>query len=103
MGLHKEMGDVVIGVCDKELVGRVFLDGDLVLDLKKYKKFYGEEEDSEKIKEMLTSATVINLVGKNAIAIAVEAGVITKKDVKNAVNIGGVEHIQVFRVDKNAD
>jgi len=97
MGLHRKGKDIVIGICDSELLGNVFSNGDLVLDLVKYSAFYGKEEDEEIIKKNLIGATTINIVGEKAIEIAVKSGVITKKDLKNTIEINGIKHLQVFR------
>lgn len=96
--LHKTKEGVVVGVCDSELIGKVFSEGDLVLDLDLYKNFYGSETDKSKVISFFEEAITINLVGDNAVALALESKVINKTDIKKAKVIGGVRHLQVFKV-----
>jgi hypothetical protein len=93
---YEAKGEIVVAVCDKELIGRVLREGDLVLDLKAHSKFYvGELVSEERACEMLKSATSINLVGKRAVGLALKSGLAKKGDEKT---VGGVPHLQVYEL-----
>ena len=89
--------EVVVAVCDKELIGKVLREGELVLDLKKYSSFYvGELATPESVLALLTEATSINLVGEKAVGLAVKKGLAKKRDAKK---IGGVPHLQIYAME----
>ena len=86
----------VIAVCDGELLGKVYEEGERILDLVKYRSFYdGERVTIEKLGEMLKNATNINLVGENTI---VAASKFIKIDKANVRKIKGVPHLLVYYV-----
>ncbi|MFH1750490.1 MAG: DUF424 family protein [Candidatus Micrarchaeota archaeon] len=86
----------IVAICDAELLGNVFEEGDLILDLKKYRSFYeGERVTVAKVIEMVQSSGNINLVGKKAIAAASKAIAI---DEKSIMKIKGVPHLQIYQV-----
>ncbi|MBI5871878.1 DUF424 family protein [archaeon] len=84
--------DALLAVCDNELLGKTFEDGELVLEVSK--RFYqGAQISEEELPEHLKSATNINLVGKRAVRIAVKTGMI---DNKSIIKISGVPHAQIY-------
>ncbi len=86
----------ILAICDSDLLGKVFEEGDLVLDLQKYRSFYeGDTVTEQEIQKLLTEERNINLVGKKTLKIATKA---LNIDPKNVKNIGGVPHIQFYYV-----
>lgn len=86
----------VVAICDADLLGKVFEQGDLVLDLQKYRSFYdGEKVSEEGVAKMLEGAMSYNLVGKKSIAAATK---VLKIDIKGVKKIKGVPHLQVYYV-----
>ena len=74
----------VIAICDADLLGKKFIDGERQLDVKE--SFYsGEVMDKEKAVEIIkceaADDSTFNLVGKEAISAAIEAGIIAKEGV----------------------
>ncbi|MFH1448506.1 MAG: DUF424 family protein [Candidatus Micrarchaeota archaeon] len=95
--IHKTNDQVVVALCDKELVGKILRDGNLVLDLKKYSSFYvGELTTPEKAKMSLKEATSINLVGKRSVDLAISDG-LAEKGAERL--IGCVPHLQIYWLD----
>jgi hypothetical protein len=95
--LLKMKGGAVLAMCDTELIGTVLKEGKIVLDLKKYAVFYGDEsfaEDSTKLTEYITEATSVNAVGKTALSVLKKSGL----DVSAAKKIGDTLHIQIYRL-----
>ncbi len=80
----------VVAICDKELIGKKFEQDKFQLDIKE--NFYkGEEKSPEEVKEIMgsmrTEDATFNIVGKKAIQIAIEAGIITQESVGKIANI----------------
>jgi uncharacterized protein len=89
-------GRRIIAVCDHELIGRVLEEGDAVLDLKMYSSFYvGEIADSESVRRALGDFASANLVGEKAVGVALEMGIVQKRDIRY---INGVPHLQIYKI-----
>ncbi|MEK6954952.1 MAG: DUF424 family protein [Candidatus Micrarchaeota archaeon] len=92
----REVVKRIVAICDEELLGKVFEEGDLVLDLVKYRSFYDGEKVSEgQVADLLEGAMSYNLVGKKSIAAATKAIAINPKGIKT---IKGVPHLQIYYV-----
>ena len=74
----------VVALADKELIGKIFYEGNFQLDVKE--NFYkGEEKDSEEISEILKNMKVedatFNIVGNKSVAIALKNEIISEEHV----------------------
>jgi hypothetical protein len=71
-----ELGsDVMVVVCDTELIGKSFEDNELVLEITE--SFYkGEEATENEVVRSLKHATIANLVGERAVKCALDNGFI---------------------------
>lgn len=88
--IHRKLGREIVAVCDEDILGKKFEDGDLAFDVKE--DFYkGEKKSKEEIKDILIWADNINLVGKKIIAFALELHVIEEE---NIIKIKGIPHAQ---------
>lgn len=87
----------IIAACDAGLIGKVhFGSNGTQLDLKKYRSFYeGEKVTDAQLQLLLEGAQNVNLVGKNAITAASKA---LPLSMKNSRIIGGVPHLQFYRL-----
>jgi hypothetical protein len=75
----------VVAVCDSDLLGKKFEEGMFQLDVKE--GFYKGEEMSEEqaadvIFRMSREDATFNIVGEKSVAVAVNAGIITKEGIK---------------------
>ena len=89
--LH-EGSSKILAVCDEDLVGKSFEEGDLYLDVNE--EFYkGEKKTKDEVLELLKSNEFqsFNIVGKESISVAVEAGLVSNK---NVLTVEGVPHAQ---------
>jgi len=80
----------VVAVCDKELLGKRFEEGNLQLDVKEsfFKgKEVSKEEASEIMIDMRLEDSTFNIIGKKAVQTALEAGIITEEGIKKIDNI----------------
>jgi len=87
--IHKSYRDVV-AICDSELLGKYFEEGECQLDIKE--SFYkGEEISEEETFEILKNFSVedatFNIVGEKSINLALKAGVIKEEGIGKIDNI----------------
>ncbi len=62
-------GHFIVAVCDEDIIGKKFREGELVLKVDEC--FYkGGEADEEEVKEALCCATMVNISGEKSIACA---------------------------------
>jgi hypothetical protein len=91
--IYRVQGEILVAVCDSDIVGMTFRDEERGLKLEITEKFYGSEDvDSNKVREYLQKATVANISGRKAVKLAVEAGIVDKDRV---LIIGGCPHAQM--------
>ena len=90
--LHKtHNGRVVVAICDKEILGKVFNEKKLQLDLAS--NFYrGEEKNESEIEKILKGVNSINAAGKKTVDFLMKKKFIEEKDIKKIKN---VPHIQI--------
>lgn len=87
--IHKAYRDV-IAICDSDLIGKRFTEGERLLDVKE--SFYsGELMEKEKVINLMQGEAfndaTFNLVGKETIACAVEIGIINDEGVMRINNV----------------
>ena len=89
----RTQGEVLVVVCDPELLGKKFRQGELMLEVKE--SFYrGDEASIEDCMAALREATIANLVG-SIVGHAVKAGLIGRA---NVLKIQNVPHAQLVRL-----
>jgi len=92
--IYKQGNDILIGACDKELIGKKFKDGKLQIDVSK--NFYGGRIISiQTLIKYLNDATIANLVGKRTVDCAIKIGLI---DPECVLKIKGIPHAQMVRM-----
>lgn len=85
---------LLVAVCDEDLVGRTFRDGEVRLEVSE--DFYGDDNAArEEVVEGLRDAAIANLVGEGAVEAGVEAEVV---DTENVLYVDGVPHAQMVRM-----
>lgn len=80
----------VVAVCDSELLGKRFEEGNFQLHVKE--SFYKGEEKSEEetiefLKRMSQEDATFNIVGENSVKAALEAGIITENSVDSVQGV----------------
>ncbi len=94
MKKYETEGQIIVAVCDKNILGKKFKEGELVLKLDDC--FYkGDEVCTEEVIDALSSATIANIVGEKAIACAVDCGCI---DPDTIIFIQGIPHAQMVLI-----
>ena len=90
---HISEGHILIAACDLDLLGKTLEDGDLCLEVRE--SFYGGEKVGPDILgRLLEMSTMANLVGKRAIALAIEMGIVNEDCV---IFVKGVPHAQCLK------
>jgi len=86
-------GQVLVAICDAELVGKVLNDEEKQLKVEIKESFYkGEIMEVDKSVELLSEATVANLMGPRIVQAAVNAGHVNPAAI---LTIAGVPHVQI--------
>ncbi|MBI1972916.1 DUF424 family protein [Candidatus Woesearchaeota archaeon] len=90
--IHKAPAGEVIAVCDENILGKTLEDKKKHIKVSEH--FYkGEIKDAAAIAPILETATNINLIGKEAVALGLKLGIIAEE---NVMVIAGVPHAQVY-------
>jgi hypothetical protein len=94
--IHQTPKGKIVAACDQEILGTVLDDGRIYLDLKTHRGFYsGSLVDDKELREALGNFVSANLVGKRAVAVAIEMNIADKEDV---MYINKTPHIQLYRI-----
>ncbi len=91
MKIYRVKGEVIVAVCDEEIVGMDFREGELRLEIKE--DFYGKDVFHEnEVKRALRQATIANISGERAVRLAISIGIV---DENRVLRIGGCPHAQM--------
>ena len=80
----------VVGICDKELLGKKFEQGNFQLDVKEsfFKgKEVSEEQAIQIIQNMSIEDATFNIIGPKSTQLALKLGIINKKGIKTIDNV----------------
>jgi hypothetical protein len=85
--------NVLLAVCDCELLGKTLRQGKIVFHVKD--EFYnGGKVSVEEAVGMIENSTIVNMVGKNCVEKAIEKGYVHPESV---LQIEGVPHAQIVK------
>ncbi len=84
---HKHTdGRILVTVVDTKLIGHLFEEGNLQLDLRD--EFYrGEEHTTEETGDIIRNADMVELVGEDSVKLGVQEEVIDERNVKTTAGI----------------
>ncbi|HXX87629.1 MAG TPA: DUF424 family protein [Candidatus Acidoferrum sp.] len=86
--------NVILAICDVEMLGKTLRDGKIVFCVKK--EFYGGARvNVDEAICMIETCTIVNMVGKNVVNKAIERGYVHPDAV---LNIKGVPHAQIVKL-----
>lgn len=91
----KQMGkNVVLAICDVELLGKTLKEGKIVFKVKD--EFYnGGKASVDEAVSMINNSTIVNLIGKNCVEKAIEKGYVHPDAV---LKIEGIPHAQIIKL-----
>jgi len=94
MNLRKIGNNVLLAICDAEILGKTLREGKIVFSIKE--EFYkGARVAIEEAVAMIANSTIVNMVGKNIVQKAIEKGYVHPEAV---LNIEGVPHAQIVKL-----
>jgi len=92
--IHEKEGKRVIALCDKDLLGNVYSEGGVEIDLDTYSSFYrGKVVGKEEAVSLLKEFDSLNVVGKSAVALCIELKLGEIDDVRY---VQGVPILQIY-------
>jgi hypothetical protein len=83
--------DVLVAVCDSDLIGHTLHEGDLHLSVNE-DFFKGQLAAEHEVRKALAGATIANLVGKRSVSCGIATGIIDEDCI---ITIEGVPHAQM--------
>lgn len=88
--------DLVVAICDEEIIDKEIKSEDFKMNIKISKHFYGGEIIDDYIAvKLMKKATIGNIIGKNIVELAEKNGFIIKK---NVIFIDGIPHAQFVKL-----
>jgi uncharacterized protein len=91
----KQIGkNVLLAICDVEILGRTLREGKIVFHVKD--EFYnGRKATVEEAVSLINNSSIVNLVGKNCVETAIAKGYVHPEAV---LNIEGIPHAQIVKL-----
>jgi hypothetical protein len=94
LNLRKVGENVVLAICDCNLLGRTLREGRIVFHVKN--EFYnGRKATVEEAVGLINNSTIVNLVGKNCVEKAISKGYVHPEAV---LKIEGIPHAQIVKL-----
>lgn len=92
--VHKHPSEVIIAICDEEVLGKTFQGEKLKITVNE--GFYkGDLVEEEFVRLNIGSYTILNMVGDRIIDLAISEGLISSDHV---LEIGETKHAQAVRI-----
>ena len=94
VNLKKIGRNVLLAICDCELLGRTLRQGKIVFHIKN--EFYNSGKVTvEEAVNMIENSTIVNMVGKNCVDRAIAKGYVHPEAVMDIV---GIPHAQILKI-----
>ena len=94
MNLKKVGKNVLLAMCDADILGRTLCEGKIVFHVKE--DFYkGRKVHVDEAMLMIENSTIVNMVGKNVVGKAIEKGYVHPEAV---LHIEGIPHAQIVKI-----
>jgi len=94
MNLKKIGNNVLLAMCDAEILGKTLREGKIVFAVKE--EFYkGARVSIEEAIAMIENSTIVNMIGKNVVKKAIENGYVHPEAI---LSIEGVPHAQIVKI-----
>ena len=91
--LKKEGNNVLLAICDEELLGKTLREGKIVFKISE--DFYkGKKISVDQAVSMIENSTIINIIGNECVKKAIENGFVHPEAV---LKIEGISHVQIMK------
>ncbi|MCQ2078518.1 MAG: DUF424 family protein [archaeon] len=92
--VHKHPSEMVIAICDEELLGQTFQGEKMKLTVSE--GFYGGVlADEDFVLTNIRSFTILNVVGDRIVDLCIRQGIVS---VDSVMDVGGIKHAQAVRM-----
>jgi hypothetical protein len=86
--------EYLVACCDEDICGKTFEEGELILEVAE--SFYCDKILGRRdVCSLLQEATILNIVGKRIVKLAISEGIILKQSV---MRVKGVPHAQMVKM-----
>jgi hypothetical protein len=93
MNLKKEGRNVLLAICDCEVLGKTLCEGKIIFHVKE--DFYrGTKVNVDEAMSMIENSTIVNMIGRNVVGKALAKGYVHPEAI---LDIQGVPHAQIVR------
>jgi len=94
MNIKKIGRNVLLAICDAEILGRTLREGKMVFCVKE--EFYkGARVNVEEAVSMIENSNIVNMIGKNVVRKAIQKGYVHPEAV---LDIEGIPHAQIVKL-----
>ena len=94
MNIKKIGRNVLLAMCDAEILGRTLREGKIVFCVKE--EFYkGARVNIEEAVSMIENSNIVNMVGRNVVKKAIQKGYVHPEAV---LDIEGIPHAQIVKI-----
>lgn len=91
-----QLGQTIVAVCDKAILGQKFEEGNRQLDLTT--DFYaGKEMPEQDIADLMRNAYIVNMVGEEAIKLGLKEEIISPDHI---IEIAGIPHAEAVLTEE---
>ncbi len=89
-------GNVLVNICDEELIGRTVTEGKLKMNISK-EFYFGEVVDAAEALDLIRKCAIINLVGRRSVSLAVENNIGARQAIREIENVPFLMVYKFFR------
>jgi hypothetical protein len=94
INLRKIGNNVLLAMCDAEILGKTLRKGKIVFHVKE--QFYkGTKVSVQEAMAMIENSTIVNMIGKNVVQKAIEKGHVHPEGI---ISIEGIPHAQIVKL-----
>lgn len=93
MRKHISGKEILLAVCDKELLGKTLKSDDVEIKIGDFYK--GEEVTEEDLLSNVEKAKTINAIGEKTISFLIKNNIISRE---NLIYISGIPHAQIYKM-----
>lgn len=86
-------GNVLVNICDEELIGRTVAEGRLEIHISK-EFYFGEVVGAGEALKLIRTCAVVNLAGRRSVSLAVENGMGAREAIRE---IEGVPFLMIYK------
>jgi hypothetical protein len=92
--LKKDGKNVLLAICDAELIGKTLKDGRIVFKISN--EFYnGRKMPLDQAVNMIENSTIVNLIGNKCVEKAIQNGFVHPEAI---LKIQGISHAQIVKI-----